>query len=463
MKDRIKNAYKPAPERFRYAVTSAIREAEQSEQNVPVKKRMSHPARIVLAAVLILAIVPTAVFGATKLIGLLAKPVDKYGVELSMETTDKEYPQYVKMNVSVPDGFIVEPNTDGLKYSEVNSGGTFSLCPMRPKGSEDTEVVKNVDSYEEIMLCGHAAYRIKQYGKGIYDRVYVSYDDANVLLLIYYTGVSEEQLANFVGGISFTEGTASDHTELWELFDERTEDKIAYTFNYNYIELNRDNVMTFKGFSERNSDECLRYTAQIIGIRTADNVNDLDGARISRLYTDNTRRLNVSESLTDGNGNLLPRTVSVTQYGDGFTTTDQVLSSEEKDQSVILIDICYSNLSDEDVRVFIPYDLEVLNNSEDGRYTLATDIDPGQRIFSTDYCDREMFYNSDPIDMEKSYYSVSLGANETKTVTIGYRCCTDMLDKAYLTIVDASCFGIVDPAVPEADSDEIINYIIKVL
>ena len=113
MKDKLKNAYKPTPERFRYAVTSAIHEAEQSEQSATVKKHLSHPARIVLAAVLILAIIPTAVFGATKLIGLLAKPVDKYGVELSMETTDKDYPVYVKMNVDVPDGIIVEPNTDG--------------------------------------------------------------------------------------------------------------------------------------------------------------------------------------------------------------------------------------------------------------------------------------------------------------------------------------------------------------
>ena len=274
MKDKLKNAYKPTPERFRYAVTSAIHEAEQSEQSATVKKHLSHPARIVLAAVLILAVIPTAVFGATKLIGLLAKPVDKYGVELSMETTDKDYPVYVKMNVDVPDGIIVEPNTDGLKYSEVNSGGSFSLCPMRPKDGADTEVVKNVDSYEEITLCGHAAYRIKQIRNGSYDRIYVSYDDINVLLLIYYTGVSEEQLASFVKGISFSEGTANDHTELWKLFDERTEDKVAYTFNYDYIELDRDSVMTFNGYSERNNDESLLYTAQITDIRIKDNVNE---------------------------------------------------------------------------------------------------------------------------------------------------------------------------------------------
>ena len=456
MKDKMKNAYKPTPERFRYAVTSAIREAEQAEQNVPVKKRLSHPARILIAAVLILAVVPTAVFGATKLFGLLAKPVDKYGVELSMEMTDKDYPQYVKMNVSVPDGFIVEPNTDGLKYSEVNSGGAFSLCPMRPKDGADAEVIKNVDKYEEITLCGHAAYRIKPLRSGSYDRVYVSYDDMNVLLLIYYTGVSEEQLANFVGGISFTEGTANDHTELWELFDERTEDKVAYVFGYTSIEFDRDTVMTFSAYPEQNSDESLRYTAQISDVRITDSLEVLDPANINQMYVD--------DGVTDSSGKLLPRTVTVTKAGDGFNTVDEVISREDKEQKLVLIDLTYTNLSSEDTIVYIPYDLETFDKKADGTYDYSWNVDPENKITSSKLCDSEIFYVSDPVDTVKSLYCTTLNAGETKTVTIGYRCVTDALNKAYLTIYDATSASIIDPS-PDGygGRDNIPNYIIKVL
>ena len=456
MKDKLKNAYKPTPERFRYAVTSAIHEAEQSEQSATVKKHLSHPARIVLAAVFILAIIPTAVFGATKLIGLLAKPVDKYGVELSMETTDKDYPVYVKMNVDVPDGIIVEPNTDGLKYSEVNSGGSFSLCPMRPKDGADTEVVKNVDSYEKITLCGHAAYRIKQIRSGSYDRIYVSYDDMNVLLLIYYTGVSEEQLASFVKGISFSEGTANDHTELWELFDERTEDKVAYEFGYTNIEFPRETVMTFSAYSEQNNDESLRYTAQISDVQITDSLDSLDVNLFNSMYFD--------DGVTDSTGKLLPRTVTVTKAGDGINTIDEVISREDKEQKLILIDITYTNLSDEDTVVYVPYNLETFDKKDNSSYDYAWNINPEDKITSSELCDSEMFYVSDPVDTVKSLYCTTLKASETKTVTIGYRCVTDALDKAYLTIYDATSASIVDPAPEGYDSrDNIPNYIIKVL
>lgn len=447
-----KEHFKQTPERFRYTVESAICEAQN---NAAKRHKLSHPIRAAIAIAVILALIPSAIFGATKLIGLFAKPINKYGVELSMETTNKDYPLYVKMNVDVPEGIIVEPNTDGLKYSEVNSGGAFSLCPMRPKDGADTEVVKNVDSYEEITLCGHAAYRIKQIRNGSYDRIYVSYADMNVLLLIYYTGVSEEQLASFVSSISFTEGTAEDHTELWELFDERTEDKVAYTFGYTSIEFPRDTVMTFSACSEQRNDESLRYTAQITDIHITDNLNGLDSSLFNDMYVEN--------GLTDTSGKLLPRTVTVTKGGNGFDTVDEIISSEEKEQKLVLVELTYTNLSNEDTFVYIPYNLEVFDKKANGAYDYAWNIDPTNKITSSEYCDSEPLYVSNPIDTVNSFYCTNLKANETKTVTIGYRCVTDALDKAYLTIYDATSASIVDPAPDEYDGGENIpNYIIKV-
>ena len=462
MKETIKQAFKPTPERFRYAVSTAVRKAEHAEP-AHAKKRPSRPARVLIAAALILAVVPTAVFGATKLISLFAKPVDTYGVELSMETANPNYPAYVKMHVELPDGVASSDHGEGLKY-DTQDGGAFSLCPMRGRDSNDREVVGNVGSYEEITLCGRSAYKVKSLYSGSYERVYVSYPDVNVILLVYYDNVTEDELNSFLSGITFAEGTAADHTELVELFDERIEDKVSYVYNYKNIELDPDTVMTFRGWSEQNNDDSLRYTAQVNGVRTVDNINGLDGARINRMYTDSSRRQIGSEALTDTDGNLLPRTITVTKYGDGFTTIDEVLSSEEMEQEIILIDLNYTNLSGEDITVYIPFGMEVMNRNDDDSFTPATDVDTEHRIFATDYCDREMLYNSDPLDQDKMFYNFTLKAHETKAVTIGYRCSTAVLDKAYLTIVDASSSGIVDPAPDDCDgSDSIQNYIIKVL
>ena len=460
MKDKLKKAYKPTPDRFRYTVTASVYEAIKAEP-AREKKRLNKPLRILIAAALVLAIIPTAVFGAAKLIGLLAQPVDKYGLELSMETVNGDFPEYVKMKVDVPDGFIVEPNTDDLKYTEVNTDGSygegcFSLCPMRPKNSSDIEVIKNVDCYEEVTLCGHTAYEIKHISDSAYSRVYVSFEDANVLLLVYYNGVTAEQLEAFICGISFNEGTADDHTELFELFDERNEDKVEYYFGYTNIEFPRDTVMTFSGYSEKNGDESLRYTAQVTDVRITDNLDDISYANINQMYAES--------GLTDSSGKLLPRNVTVTKAGDGFNTKDELISCEDKEQKLVLIDLIYTNLSGEDTVVYIPYDLETFEKKADGSYDYSWNIDPENKITSSNLCDSELFYVSDPVDTVKSLYCTTLKANETKTVTIGYRCVTDTLDKAYLTICDATSASIVDPAPEGFDGRDIIpNYIIKVL
>ena len=455
MKTKLKNAYKPVSERFSYAVEAALNEAEHT---APAKKRLSNTARAVIAAALILALVPSAVFGASKLIGLIAKPAGSYGVELDMETVCSDYPEYVSMNVNIPEGFEEVEGTDGMKYhrigdTEYRSG--FSLFPMRYSNGGSGEVIGNVNSYEEITVCGRSAYRVGMLGEGVYSRLYISYEEFNVTLIVFYNEVTDDELNAFVGGISFTEGTKADHTELGEPFDERIKDDMVYTYNYKNIEFDRDTVMTFSGYSQLNGDESLRYTAQISGIAVKDDISGLDSAHFNSMYTD--------ESLTDNSGKLLPRTVTVTKGGNGFDTVDKVISSEEKEQKLVLIDILYTNLSDENTVVFLPYDLGVLDKRSDGTYDNAQNIDPEQNIYSSALCDSEKLYVSDPLDTIHSFYCTELKAGETRTVTIGFRCCADMLDKAYLTIYDATSANIVDPYPETGSSEDIPNYIIKVL
>ena len=80
MKEKLKSAMKPAPERFAYNIQTAVNEAVS--QNTKVKKHMSVGSRAVIAIALILVMIPTTVFGASKLYELVAKPVDSHGLEL---------------------------------------------------------------------------------------------------------------------------------------------------------------------------------------------------------------------------------------------------------------------------------------------------------------------------------------------------------------------------------------------
>ena len=134
MKEKLKNAMKPAPERFRYTVQNAIDEA--TAQASPAKKHIPKGWRIVIAVVLIAALIPSSIFGASKLYELIAKPVDNYGLELDIKReTTAEYPKYVKMHVEIPEGFAAVPGTDQLKYYNLSTDEPytdgFSLYPMR--------------------------------------------------------------------------------------------------------------------------------------------------------------------------------------------------------------------------------------------------------------------------------------------------------------------------------------------
>ena len=453
MKEKLKNSMKPAPERFRYSVQAAIDEA--ITQKTPTKKRLSIGWRIVIAVALIAVLLPSAVFGASKLFELTANPVDSYGLKLNVEReTEADYPQYVKMHIEIPEGFAVVPNTEELKYCKSDNENTFdsgfSVLPMRYDNADQTAYIANVSSYEECIVGGHQAYHVAVNNiKGAWEQLYVYFEDVNVMLLIYHNDVTDEQLSDFVSGIRFTEGTAADHTILNEPYDERQISEAPYKYDETFVEMASDTVLTFKHYSQVTDDESLRCTAQITDVRVTDSIDGLDESCFNEGYPLNT--------IADSGGKLTPKEFTVFKEGDGFTSTYEELSRENKEQKLILAEITYTNLSDEDVELYIPYCMCVLNKSSDNSFTRAENIDPENDILSTPCCDTELTYLS-PHGEGKSYYILTLPANETMTVTVGVRCNADMLEKSYLSINDIS--EIVDP-VYEGNGDY-TTYLFKV-
>lgn len=451
MKNKLQSAYKPTPEPFRDSVRSSVHEA--TAQTIPQKRCLSGAWRVVIAAVILIALIPCAIFGASKLYSLIAKPVGNYGLEMGIEReTSAAYPLYVKMQVELPEGFSEVPDTEGLKYHKTDSESQdsgFALQPMR-SDSDETSYIANVSGYEERVIGGHPAYDVTVTNvKGDFKQLYVYFEDVNVMLLIYYKDVTDDLLTAFVSGIHFTEGTAGDHTELFTPYDERQDSEITYRYDETFIEIPTDTALTFKGYSPITDKETLRYTARITDIRITDSIRGLDENNFNPAF--------IPSEIADENGVLTAREFRTFSEGDGFTDTYEELSREQKPQKLVIAEITYENLCDEDVELYIPYRLNVMNQVGDSDFTYAESIDESNHIYSTACCDHEITYLS-PRGEGKSFYIPTLPANTTMTVTVGFRCNADLLGKAYLTMDNGN--QIVDP--PHKDSGEYTTYLFKV-
>ncbi|MBQ8538546.1 MAG: hypothetical protein IJ433_02730 [Ruminococcus sp.] len=453
MKDKLQNAFKETPERFSYVIDNALCQAKLKK----TKNRLSTPLKVVIAVVLIFAVLPSAVFGATKLYGAVAQRVGNFGVSLDI-SINEDVPRYVKMSVDVPTGFKEQPNSAGLKYDRDNEEREFgfTILPMRFYESVNYVVLEeNVKDYNKMMIASRTSYEL--IGTDDYHglrRYYVWYEEANVLILIYRgETVTDSELEAFVDCISFEQGTEADHDSFFEPernAREITTDTGLYEYELELIEMPKDTKVLFAGFNEEADAYDLEVESKITDIRITDNINGIDESCINSLY-------DLSE-VADANGNLLPRTVEVWQEGDGVNTETILLSSESKEQKLILVDIEYKNTAGKEVAVYVPHRLETIVKDAIGCYYPANQIDKYQHIYANEYCDLEMFYLSRHGDSEKDFYIPKLAPNETATITIGYRCIEEQLPNAYI-VMNPFTDGII---APEYSGSNNTYYIFKV-
>lgn len=438
MNDRLQNAFKETPERFAYAVENALIEARQQSK----RKKISVPFKIVIAVVLIFAVLPSTVFGAVKICGALAQKVGNFGLAIGI-SINEDAPKYVKMNIDVPKGFREQPNTGGLKFERDSEEWVFgfTILPMRfYENVHYTLLETDVKEYNEITISSRPSYEL--IGTENYHgsrRYFVWYEEANVLVLIYRGDtVTDSELEAFVDSISFTQGSESDHDSFFE--PERAEnepdDFASYNYEYVFEEIQRDTEITFLGFNEDTGESELQVKSKITDIRITDNIKGLDDSDINSMYQ--------SEKIADSNGVLLPKVVEVWQYGDGVNTETKMLSAESKEQKLILVDIEYTNTTDKEVSIYIPHRLETLTMDKYGNYNFAVEIDKFQDIAAKEYCDGEIFYMSSHGSNDKGFYVPKLLPNETRTITIGFRCIEEQLNNAYL-VFDPITDGVLVP------------------
>ena len=436
MKDKLQNAFKETPQRFTVVVDSALSQVGVQK----VKKRMSTPLRVVVAVVLILMILPSTVFGAVKMCSVIAHRIGCFGIAFDI-SINEDAPKYVKMNVDVPKGFKEQPNSAKLKYDRDTKEWEFgfTIMPMRFYESVDyTALEKNVKEYNKMKIASRDAYEL--IGTDDYQglsRYYVWYNEANILMLVYRGDtVTDEEFEAFVDCISFTKGTETDHDRFIE--PEYSQDPVEeefYEYEKEYIKTPIDTQMVFAGYNEQIGEGGLKVESVITDIRVTDNINDIDKSSVNPIFE--------SEKIADSNGKLLPKVVEIWRYGDGIETEDKLISCESMDQSLVLVDIKYKNTTDKDVEVYIPHRLETLYK-EHGRFVPSTIIDRYENLIASEFFDTEVFYLSSHGESEKDFYLPKLKPNETKTITLGFRCVDEQLENAYL-VLNPSTDGVITP------------------
>lgn len=430
MKDKLQNVFKEPPERFTYTIESALSEARNKSKT----RRFSTPFRVVIAVILILAILPSAVFGAVKMCGVIAQKAGNYGVAIDININE-DAPKFVRMNVDVPEGFKEQPDSGGLKFHRDCDEWVFgfTIMPMRFYESIHYNVIeRNVKEYTKMTIASRPSYELT--GTDDYQglrRYFVWYEEANVLILIYRgETVTDDELEAFVNSITFTEGTEEDHDRFFEPENnssEMTDDTASYyEYEYNYVEMQKDAQLTFIGWNETAGESELQVKSKIKDIRVTDNVNGLDTNDIYPSFDIN--------EVADSKGKLLPKTIEIWQTGDGVNTESKLLSCESKEQKLVLIDIEYVNTTDKEVTLFIPHRLKTLTKDAYGNYKDAVEIDKAQAITATEYCDIEVFYMSSHGSNDKDFYCPVIMPNETRTITIGFRCIDEQLSNAYLVL-----------------------------
>ena len=112
-------------------------------------------------------------------------------------------------------------------------------------------------------------------------------------------------------------------------------------------------------------------------------------------------------------------------------------------QRLVLVDVKYVNTTDKEVAVYIPHRLETLYK-EHGRFVSSTVIDRYENVIANEYSDTEIFYLSSHGEIEKDFYLPKLKPNETKTITLGFRCVDEQLENAYI-VLNPSADGVITP------------------
>lgn len=443
----MKDHFKSAPEDFRQSIDCAVREAKQKKT---LYRRPASAKRIaILAAVFAALVLPLSIFGYSiaKERSLKAEQPKKHVIRPVVVVKDeaKPYsPDFVKLDFTIPEGYVESDYSEGMKFhhadeeeKRISTGLTRSLDGTR-------EPVKFTTASEEFSVNGRDALMV-YYGDGTgYNRrVYLFFHEVNMFFDSYFTAsVTEEEIMAFLETVKVEEGTAENCT-LYGVYDS----SVPHSFSDGSIY--KDGLKYCRAELTPLGTE-MNLRTEVVG--KVENVQVVKNVAGKDLADFNFNRLEVSECI-DGSGNLLVRVSDEWSWeGEGVIGEDympEFIRSEEYEQSFVIATLTYTNTSSEIAYVDAGPDLLILEKGADGDFYYSNARKGDKNFFDGgitpnyiegveewdpawgDYDDYLAGKISDP---RKLIFNVCrLDPGETRTVTVGWRCDTELLDRAYLS------------------------------
>ncbi|MGN0487643.1 MAG: hypothetical protein ACI4HO_00100 [Ruminococcus sp.] len=425
----FENIFKPASESFQYTVRQSIKEAQLYERKTKIVK---HPVRVVVAAVLMIAIIPTSVFAGTQLFSTMRAEKEERGVELKIDNNQEtKSPKYVKLHVKAPKGFGLSKHTEKyeeLFYSRTNDTykGGFSFYLSRPEGKRPKELLDNVSNYEEIIINGHQAVVSKPEDKDDYTRVAIYFENVNIILINYLSpDLTKKEMDYIIDNVKVTKGTKTDHTNYNETVNTTEKAEVNNNSDYKYkifpvkqgekIDFGRMNL----GNDGTGKPEYYNYPANIVSnIRVVDSINGLNK---NNFYTK-------AGDYADKNGNILSRVIKYSTDEKGNATENKV------NQKLILADITIINSDNKETVYYLDYHIDILTRDIYGELRYSDYY--SQKDDHDDEDDYAVYIDESGANRNnKEFRNITLQPNETKKVTVGFLCDEDQVSNAYLSTI----------------------------
>lgn len=436
----MKNIYPEPSREFHNAVLTTL-------NNLPEKVEKQHkikskPLRIAIVCAIIGALSTTTVFATTTIYNTLINPVGKYGVEISPNVSNlsskNESVDFVKLNLSyLPDGIKAIPNMEKRRYCSEsdNNKGVFSF--WFTKVNPDYKISELfVNDYQEVDVNGNEGVimHIKPFENSdekSNSMIYIYYKEMNVLLTAYVSNdVSDDEIEKVMKGIELTKGNDGD---LCVDEAKSEEDKITYDYSFNeenYKVVSKNTLIDSFGFPGNISCN---------SINILDNISGLNQDCFYLFEYDNDL-----SQIVDENGNIKPYEKKFFKDGDGINSIGSLEEINIINGKFVKAEVTVTNTTNEEQEFGInTIKLNALEKDSKGNM-----IYKEENSLST-----ETHYIESNINRE-DYYIISIPANSSETITVGFFVDEDVLDDLYLTLNGRSYYDLSD--------DVYTNYVVKV-
>ena len=404
----LKEAFKPTPKRFSYAIQEAVNIATAQEK----KHFFSKKKVIALTVAAAILLTPATVFGAAQIYKMAVEKEGLFGLSVSSSGYTNS-PQYVKLNVGDIENCKEMPNTNGLKYcleTADSQNAAYSFYLSRPQNGAK-ELYENTNDYKSAVINGNEAVIISGAGLMESTRVCIYFDDVNIILTCYISPEIDE--AEYMKALEKVWVTTGDKNNFTSFTTSEEDTNVFGNFEYpqNFIEVSSEVTLNFYE----------NMTGKIENIRIVENVSELDKNDFYFFNEDISNYI-------DDEGNLTDRVSDEWILGDGVNSTDTFVKSEKKEQVLVLADITYTNNSQTEELFSINCAIKFLDTDKNGKLSYSKDIYSDIALG-----DGLAQYIENANQGLKDYYCYTLAPNESRTFTVGFRCDKDLLSKAYIT------------------------------